>query len=257
MKLRTAIGMAVGTLVSIMLLGGLSSRLAYAAPTTCTGILTGAHDSVVVPKGADCTLLSAQVAGNVRVEQDASLLATGFPVSTTIGGNVHGIHSRSVFMQFATQVGGNFHVHGGDAGTTSGFDVNCKVGGNALIELNAGKTFVDAAIVGRQLHVNRNTGPIEVEFNTVGGQIRIEDNILEAACTPGFTPPPSFGLVVCGMSAAGNTVGGNMQVLRNSGDGTKAVQGNNVARRLVCRDNDDPFVGTPNVAASAEGQCAP
>jgi len=158
-------------------------------------------------------------------------------------------------MQFATQVGGNFHVHGGDAGTTSGFDINCKVGGNAMIELNAGKTFVDAAIVGRQLHVERNTGPIEVEFNTVGGQIRIEDNIIEALCTPGFTPPPSFGAVVCGMSVTGNMVGGNLQVLRNSGDGSKAVQGNIVARRLVCRDNDDPFFGTPNVAASAEGQC--
>jgi len=160
-----------------------------------------------------------------------------------------------VFLQFATQVAGNFHVHGGDAGTTSGFDINCKVGGNALIELNAGKTFVDAAIVGRQLHVLRNTGPIEVEFNTVGVQIRIEDNIIEAACTPGFTPPPSFGGVVCGMSVAGNIVTGHLQVLRNSGDGVKQVVGNTVAKRLVCRDNDDLFIGGPNTAAAAEGQC--
>lgn len=256
MKLRTAIGTVVGTLASIMLLASLSPRLAHAAPTTCTGVLTGVHDSVVVPKGEDCTLLSAQVAGNVRVEQGASLLATGLP-STTIGGNVHGIHSRFVFLQFATQVAGNLHVHGGDAGTTSGFDIGCTVGGNALIELNAGKTFVDAAMVGRQLHVSRNTGPIEVEFNTVGGQIRVEDNIIELACTPGVTPPPSFGAVVCGMSVLGNTVSGNLQVLRNSGDGDKFVVSNTVARRLVCRDNDSPFVGSPNAAASAEGQCAP
>jgi len=255
MRLRTAIGTVAGSLISMALLAGLSPRFAYAGPTTCTGVLTGAHDSVVVPKGADCVLVSAQVAGNVRVEEDASLLTTGLP-STTIGGNVHGIHSRSVFMQFATQVGGNFHVHGGDAGTTSGFDIGARIGGNAMIELNAGKTFVDAATVVHQLHVARNTGPIEVEFNTVGGHIRIEDNIIEALCTPGFTPPPSFGAVVCGMSAVGNIVGGNMQVLRNSGDGTKAVQGNTVARRLVCRDNDDPFVGGPNTAGSgAEGQC--
>lgn len=254
MRAHTAVATVVGSLVSVTLLTGLSPRLAYAAPTTCTGVLTGVHDSVVVPKGASCTLVSAQVAGNVRVEEGASLLTTGVP-STTIGGNVHGIHSRSVFMQFATQVGGNFHVHGGDAGTTSGFDIGATIGGNATIELNAGKTFVDAATVVRQLNVWRNTGPVEVEFNGVGGHLRVEDNIIELACTPGVTPPPSFGAVVCGMSVAGNIVAGNLLVLRNSGDGQKNVTGNTVTRRLVCRDNDEPFLGGPNIAGSAEGQC--
>jgi hypothetical protein len=57
------------------------------------------------------------------------------------------------------------------------------------------------------------------------------------------------------MSVVGNMVSGHMQILRNSGDGAKQVQGNTVARRLVCRDKDEPFLGAPNVAGSAEGQC--
>jgi hypothetical protein len=253
MKLRTAIGTVLGTLV---LVASLSPRFAYADNTTCTGLLTGFHDNVVVPSGADCILSGAQVRNNVRVMQDASLLATVGPLGpTVIGGNVHGIHSRFVLLVFATQVGGNFHVHGGDVGTTSGFDIGVTIGGNATIELNAGRTFVDAATVGGQLNVWRNTGGcIEVEFNTVGGHVRVEDNIIPP--TPCAPPPVGGATVVAGMSVLGNNVlTGHMMVLRNSGDGPKQVVSNIVARRLVCRDNDEPFIGAPNVAGSAEGQC--
>ena len=250
-KLRTAIGAVIATLMSITLLASLSPRLAHADTTTCTGLLTGAHDNVVVPSGADCILLGAQVTGNVRVESAASLHAISLgPVSTTIGGNVHGIHSRFVLLQFQTQVGGNLHIHGGDAGTTSGFDILTSIGGNAQIELNAGKTFVDAAIVGGQLHIMRNSGCIEAEFNTVGGNVRVEDNIipLVSVCPLGNVPG--------GMSVTGNMVSGNLMVLRNTGDGVKQVAGNTVAKKLTCRDNDPTFVGGPNpTSPTTEGQC--
>lgn len=249
-KVRTAICTVIATSMAVMLLVSLSPRLAYADSSTCVGVLTGPHDHVVVPSGASCTLVGAQVRGNVRVESGASLHAISEgPVPTTIGGNVHGIHSRFVLLQFQTQVGGNLHIHGGDVGTTSGFDILTQIGGNAQIELNAGKTFVDAATVLGQLHVTRNTGAVEVEFNTVGGQVRVEDNIIEAACVPGL------GTVVCGMSVLGNDITGHLQVLRNTGDGAKQVVSNTVARKLQCRDNDDPFVGGPNVAAETQGQC--
>jgi hypothetical protein len=138
-KLLTTVGPTIAWAAIAL---ALFTSPASAQPTTCTGVLTGTHDSIVVPSGADCTLVSAQVKGNVQVMPGGSLLTTGVP-STTIGGNVHGIHPKSVFMQFATQVGGNFNVHGGDAGTTSGFDIGAVIGGNATIEGNARKTFVD------------------------------------------------------------------------------------------------------------------
>lgn len=258
MKVRTAIGTVVGSFVSVALLAGLSPRPSYAAPTECTGVLTGVHDAVVVPRGEDCTLVMAQVLGNVRVESGASLLAKGPTVPpTTIGGNVHGIHSRSVFLQIGTQLAGNLHIHGGDEFTTSGFDLNTMIGGNARIELNAGMTFVDAAKVGGQLDISRNTGCMEVQFNTIGKNLRIEDNIIPPAtevCPP--PPPGSVTSVKTGdMSVIVNTVSGNMQVLRNSGDGPKSVLSNTVVKKLVCRDNEDPFVGGPNFAAETEGQC--
>jgi hypothetical protein len=46
-------------------------------------------------------------------------------------------------------------------------------------------------------------------------------------------------------------------VFKNSGAGTKVVQGNNVAENLQCFENSAPFIGTPNTAQKSEGQCAP
>jgi hypothetical protein len=73
------------------------------------------------------------------------------------------------------------------------------------------------------------------------GNIRVEDN---------FVSPP-FAL-----SVGRNTVGGNVQVFRNRGPGGKFVVENVVRQNLQCRRNDQPFVGAPNVAAQAEGQCS-
>ena len=57
------------------------------------------------------------------------------------------------------------------------------------------------------------------------------------------------------MSVAGNHVTGNMGVLKNSGDGDKQVVGNTVGQNLQCFDNTPPFLGGPNTAGKAEGQC--
>lgn len=256
-KRPTAVGTAIATLVTLMLFASVSPRLAYAGSTTCTGVLTGVHQNVVVPSGADCILTGATVTGNVQVMPAGSLLATAGPSGpTTIGGNISGIHPEFVLLVFATEVGGNLHVHGGDAGTTSGFDIGVTIGGNATIELNAGRTFVDAAMVGGQLNILKNTGGcVEVEFNTVGGHIRVEDNVIPTT----VCPPPPLGIptVASGMSVSSNMVSGHLQVLRNSGDGAKQVVSNTVVRKLQCFDNDDPFVGGPNAAAGegAQGQC--
>ena len=46
-------------------------------------------------------------------------------------------------------------------------------------------------------------------------------------------------------------------MFKNRGPGPKTVQGNTVRGDLQCFENDEPFLGTPNVARKAEGQCAP
>lgn len=235
---------------------------AAAAPTECTGtLLVGTYDNVVVPSGADCEMLpGTTVTGNVLVRADASLRASG----SNISGHVIGRDTSWVCVQFGSEVGGNFDVTGGDPGTTTGFDISVMVGGNAKVSENAGLTFIDAAEVGGNIDVSENTGTLEIEFNTVGGNVKIADNFVPLGYTGGpATPlfggcgvPTSFLLNAGGMSDIFNDLGSssNMHVIRNSGPGSKTVTDNTV-KNLVCLNNDLPFVGGPNNAQHAVGQC--
>jgi hypothetical protein len=243
--------------VLVVLLAG--APPAIAATTECTGVLTGTHDNVVVPSGQDCEMLGATVTGNVLVRQDASLRAS----ASQIAGNVLGLDSSWVCLQFGSELGGNFHVRGGDPMTTTGFDIGVEVQGNALVTENAGLTFIDAAQVGGKIEVRKNTGTLEIEHNTVGGHVRIDENDVPPTYTGGpATPgpggcgvPTSFILGVGGMSAFNNQLpDSNMFVLKNDGPGSKQVVANSVDH-LRCMGNSPPFVGGPNVAEDAEGQC--
>jgi hypothetical protein len=52
-----------------------------------------------------------------------------------------------------------------------------------------------------------------------------------------------------------NGVSGNLEVFKNTGDGTKLVLGNNVHQSLQCFENDPPFLASGNIAGNAQGQC--
>jgi hypothetical protein len=231
--LMLAMVLAAGLLVAVL------AKPAWAEDTECTGVLTGEHENVIVPEGADCTLSGARVSGDVQVREEGTLLSQG----ATIDGSVLGPNVRWIVLQFETQVGGDVRIKGANAGFESGFDVNVRVGGDALIEKNQGSVFVDGAIVEGNLEVSKNipSRRIHVEFNTVGGNIKVEKNVIQS---------PIF------MSVLGNQVTGNLQVLKNTGTGSKQVVNNTVSENLQCFDNDPPFVGTPNVAQQAEGQCS-
>jgi hypothetical protein len=108
-----------------------------------------------------------------------------------------------------------------------------------FLDLQSARTVEELALIAGDVDVVKNTGRVEVEFNTVGGNVKVEDNVIGAA----------------GMSVAGNQVTGNMGVFKNSGDGAKQVVANTVGQNLQCFDNTPPFLGGPNAAGKAEGQC--
>lgn len=251
MKKLVVVGIVV---VSVVLAG---APRALADVTKCDGALTGTHDNVIVPSGEHCEMAGGTVTGNVLVKSGASLRAS----ASTIAHNVIGTDSAWVCLQLGTQVGGNFMVSGGAAGTTTGFDISTSVGGNAKVMQNAGLTFIDAANVGGNVDVSMNTGTLEIEFNTIGGNVKIFDNFVPAVYTGGPPQPapggcgfPSALVIPINMSVANNNIDMSMNVFRNVGPGTKTVVGNTV-ERLRCRDNSSPFVGGPNFAEKAEGQC--
>jgi hypothetical protein len=50
-------------------------------------------------------------------------------------------------------------------------------------------------------------------------------------------------------------VSGNVQIFKNTGTAQKNVRLNTILQDLQCFENDPPFLGSPNVARKAEGQC--
>jgi hypothetical protein len=217
-----------------------ASSAGASAPTQCWGVVSGTVDgNLVVPDGKWCVLAGAQVHGNVTVGTGAWLHSVGGAggATTTIDGNVNGTDVQWVLLQYDTQLGGNFNIDGARSGYT-GFDINVHVGGNATILGNAGYTFVDAAIVDRNVDVEGGTGGVEVEWNRVGGNETVSSNIPKT------------------LSVYGNQVTGNLGVDDNTGAGPKQVISNTAGRNLSCVGDDAPFVSASNTARHIQGQCS-
>jgi hypothetical protein len=206
---------------------------ALAEDTRCVGVLSGAHDSVVVPQQASCNLSGATVKGNVRVLRDAIL----FSSDNRIGGNLTGARPRWV-GSLNDLIGGNFSVTGA---TGPGFE---------FTGLSVNVFICNARLPDGNIEVKRSrNGTVAVGAPAAScpgnavtkGNIKVENN---------FIPPQEA------LATSGNTVGGNVQVFRNTGPGQKNVLNNVVRQNLQCKRNDQPFLGAPNVAGKAEGQCS-
>jgi hypothetical protein len=76
------------------------------------------------------------------------------------------------------------------------------------------------------------------------GNIKVEENTVTSVF--------GFG---AGLRVDQNRVAGDLQVFKNRGPAQKTVQGNTVGENLQCKKNSPPFVGGPNAAKKAEGQC--
>jgi hypothetical protein len=209
---------------------GVLSPPAVAENARCVGTLPpGTYDNVVVPRDTDCFLTGAVVRGNVKVLRGAAL----FSNLNRIEGNVQGNRPRFVGSVGDT-IGGNFQVTGatGQPGFPfDGLSVNVFVCGTRLTDGNVAveKSRNGTVVVGTQLEA--------CQGNIVAGNVKVEKN---------FIPPGEF------LAVARNTVGGNVQVFENTGQGGKSVIGNVVRQKLQCKRNDEPFIGGPSTARPPE-----
>jgi hypothetical protein len=194
------------------------SAAAASGITECVGVLTGTFDKVEVPPGADCVLVSSTVRQWVKADAGSGLLI-GF---SDVGGNVMGLSPRYAQVGYDSHVGGNMSVD--NAGNL--VFASCAV-------------FTNATIDGNVTCNNGNPGsPHILTPSTIGGSVDLVSN----------TGP--FGIRILG-----SHIGANVHVNNNSGTGLNGVVGNIIANTLVCQNNNLPFVGGPNVAARAQGQC--
>jgi hypothetical protein len=186
----------------------------------CVGVLTGTFQTVEVPPGAQCFLINSTVHDWVKALDESQL----FIFNTQIGGNLHGYSPRSVQLLDLSRVEGHMHIQ--DA--SDPVFVACSVRASH--------------IVGNHHCIGTTNASAWVHTNSViDGSLNMKDNLIQAPYT---------------LRVQTAQIGGNAHITHNTGTGLKTVNLNRVAKSLVCVDNDPPFVGAPNVARQAQGQCS-
>jgi hypothetical protein len=154
--------------------GGAAAR----ADTVCAGSLTGTiAGNLVVPAGGSCTLYQANVSGNVRVSQNASLTVNGLEEWSSIGGNVIANACASTLLEGTVTVGGNVQIQ--NCTGTSGFaGPGIKINGNFQCQDNSGACEAALGEVRGNAQVQNNSSATasDVSLNAIGGNLQCQGN---------------------------------------------------------------------------------
>ena len=128
--------------------------------TVCNGVYFGTGSSITVPAGAVCTLLAGTRIGNtITVQSGGVLHATGISVGHNV--TLQGAGGSTIC---STSIGNNLSVV---ASATRSLPI---VIGDTATGCSAGN------IVGNNLSVTGNAGPVDVGDNTVGNNLTVQNN---------------------------------------------------------------------------------
>jgi len=184
----------------------------------CRGTVRGTFANVFVPAGATCRLQRSTVNGNVLAREGSRLYVS----DTRVAGNIDGVEAKVVQVKGGSLEGSIQIADGSSPG-----EVGAAVYGGTVLKQ------------GNIQIIKMNTGTIRIaDVRLVKGNIKVEENATGS-----------------GLEVARNTVAQNIQVNKNRGSGAKAVRSNRVFQIVQCKENTPRFVGGPNRAAEAEGQC--
>jgi hypothetical protein len=247
---------------------------ALADDVECVGILSGPiHGNIVVPSRQECILEGAEVFGNALAQPESMLFMEESDVHGSVevkalahtgafGSSIDGNYKcDDCFFEdvIDSKVGGSVQIVGADDGD---FIQASVVHGNVEIVASSAGNFafvIQESIIGGDLLFEKNVGPTAIGSgggaagNMIGGDLQIFDNNVEGAFCPPDTPPGECPIFENGLFND-NVVGGNMQLFKNQGP--TEVIGNRIAGDLQCKENEPPPVGAGNTAKQREEQCA-
>jgi hypothetical protein len=138
------------------------------ADISCSGLIGGGrtvtniNDNVTVPAGTSCTLSFVNIAGNVGVGQNATLVVSAYTEPSEIAGNVEANNCNSVLLQGNVTVGGNLNISACNGPASNGFQ-----GPDVLIHGN--------------FECLSNSGPCSAWLGTVDGNVQIQSNNARSA----------------------------------------------------------------------------
>ncbi len=236
-----------------------TAMLATASPAAarpdfrCNGQFKGkTYDTVIVPRGAACTLVDSTVTGDVRALR-SSYLRT---VATAVRGDVEGSAPQTIFIDTGSKVSGSVE----SVGARQFFAFNSTVGEDIEPE----RTREAVQICGNTLRRGnievRRSGPAPgTLLSHPGTDILVGDPLTEG-CRGNLVLRGDIKVMRnfadIEFVIRGNDVRkGDFYVVRNSGPAPKFVDGNRGGHRLTCRINGS-FTATANRSwARRVGQC--
>jgi hypothetical protein len=216
------------------------------------------YQNVFVPRNTACTLEAPTVVrGNLTVFEGGFLLIEG----VRVGGNLKFLE-RAGASVINTWIDGNL-----EADKPGVLDIGSVtvVVGNILIKDAPAGGFLELSVVevltgNIEIVNNNNGGLIEVDFVFVHrGSLKIANNKASEVRVVDSEVAQNLQLfeneAATSYSVTGNTVGQNLQVLKNKG-AAGTISLNRVVQNLQCFENKAVvFIGEPNAAGKAEGQC--
>jgi hypothetical protein len=197
------------------------------------------YEAIEVPPDGTCLLDGVTVLQSVTAFDGARL----FINSSEVGGNVIGLSATVIQVGTETHIAGNLDMQDASDDLSLPF-ASCAVtnstidGDLSCINSNPGSVVIRPTIV----NVGEDGAPpttIALPAN-IGGSV----NLLGNHILPGHV-----------MLLQGTVIGGKGEVNDNTDAGYKEVTGNSTGQKLSCKRNAATFVGGPNAAGKAKGQC--
>jgi Tannase and feruloyl esterase len=170
---------------------------AVAGNVTCSGLIggqstvTNIDGNVTVPAGKYCTLSFVNIAGNVHVGNNATLIVSAYAEPSTIGGNIEAANCNSTLLNGNVEVDGNVVIHSCNGSSPNGFvgpDVVIK--GNFECTGNAGPCVAWLGSIGGNAHIGNNASKAasEVSLVSIAGNLNCVNN----SPAPTHTHGPSW-----------------------------------------------------------------
>lgn len=181
----------------------------------------GTYHNVVVPPGETCFIGASVITGHLTALEGSTLGS----FSNVVGRGIEAIGAVFVVVQ-GGEVDGNIRIVDGRGRSEDFWSFRLR---NVTVHRGHVRLF-------------RNIGGIHVRENTIeNSYLHVKDNTIREG--------EDLSLIL-------NTVGRHIEVFRNRGPGSKAIQVNTAGEYVSCQGNDLPFTGVPNFTPRTEGQCA-
>jgi hypothetical protein len=156
-----------------------------AGDMSCSGLIGGArtvtniNGNVTVPAGTSCTLSFVNIAGNVGVGQNATLVVSAYLEPSEIAGNIEADNCNSVLLQGNVTVGGNLNINACNGTASNGFQgPDVLIQGNFVCQSNAGPCSAWLGTVDGNVQIQSNNAQTasDVSLVSVGGNLNCQGN---------------------------------------------------------------------------------